>query len=224
MSRRVDLVSGDAPLSSLVGSMGPLDAEHVAAIELVAPMAAAALANRSYHVQRGFLCGDALCAARLAAERADQEPLAPGLLYVVAIVHELRLRLAEFSGRDDLLDSAELQCLTYRPGGSYRRHVDNSTGLTVGSSGRPVQRSVSFLVYLTPDDWDPTTDGGALRIHAHADQPTAVDVQALPGTLVIFDSSRVPHEVLQTQRTRLVLVGWLQELRAAQPAGGAAYP
>ena len=69
------------------------------------------------------------------------------------------------------------------------------------------------MVYLTPDDWDPASDGGALRAYAplggkaHGD--AFVDVQPTAGTLVLFDSARVAHEVLTTHRERMLLAGWL---------------
>ena len=53
-------------------------------------------------------------------------------------------------------------------------------------------------------------DGGQLRAYT-ADGPR--DIESLPGTLVLFDSATVPHEVLPTRRERHVCVGWLLEDR-----------
>jgi hypothetical protein len=78
-----------------------------------------------------------------------------------------------------------------------------------------------LLLYLTPDDWHVATDGGALRIH---DVPTTAsgcacesavtDIPPCAGTLVLFDSAAVPHEVLPTCRERCVIVAWLLESRS----------
>lgn len=35
------------------------------------------------------------------------------------------------------------------------------------------------------------------------------DVPPVPGTMVIFDSSKVPHAVMETRRSRRCVVGWL---------------
>ena len=129
---------------------------------------------------------------------------------VVRVVDELRALLASATGRP-LLERAELQCLKYKSGGSYRRHLDDSVNLSIGAAGNSVRRSISLLIYLTPDDWQPS-DGGALRCHIASD--TAVDILPMAGTLVLFDSASVPHEVCRTERARTVIAGWLQEARA----------
>ena len=76
---------------------------------------------------------------------------------------------------------------------------------------RPVRRSISLLLYLTPPDWRTEVDGGALRVHRQNAAP--LDVEPHAGTLVLFDSASVPHEVLPTRRERTVVVGWLMEDR-----------
>ena len=68
-----------------------------------------------------------------------------------------------------------------------------------------------MLLYLTPSGWNSATDGGELRIHPHAHLAHAVDVPPRAGSLCLFDSATVPHEVLPTQRGRLVVAGWLLE-------------
>ena len=72
-----------------------------------------------------------------------------------------------------------------------------------------MRRSLSLLLYLTPDDWDPVADGGHLRIH-HP-RGGGIDVPPMPGSLVIFDSASAVHEVLVTRRERTVIAGWLHE-------------
>ena len=132
------------------------------------------------------------------------------LLNVLQAVDSLRLPLARATGRP-LLEEAEVQLLRYQAGGCYRRHVDDATGINIGRMGRQVRRSVSFLLYLTPDDWDMAADGGALRIFVN---DKVLDVAPMAGTLVVlFDSAIAPHEVLKTYRARNLIAGWLQEQR-----------
>jgi hypothetical protein len=123
-------------------------------------------------------------------------------------------------------DLVELSYLLYEgnQGGRYGRHVDRQQLSSYH------QRSVSFLLYLGSGDgdeeeedaWDCARDGGALRIHGPAayatgqpvtvslsgDQQVHADVTPQAGTLVVFDSATVPHEVLVTQRSRICVVGW----------------
>jgi predicted 2-oxoglutarate/Fe(II)-dependent dioxygenase YbiX len=125
-------------------------------------------------------------------------------------------------------DLVELSYLLYEgnQGGKYGRHVDRRHRSSYH------QRSVSFLLYLgsgdaagdevEEDPWDCARDGGALRIHGPAayatgqpvtlslsgDPQVYADVTPQAGTLVVFDSATVPHEVLVTQRSRICVVGW----------------
>jgi SM-20-related protein len=135
-------------------------------------------------------------------------PLPPPLLDLVAIVDRLRQEVAVVTGRA-LVDAAELQVLQYTAGGHYMRHVD-----TGKSRSGALHRSVSFLLYLTDDEWEPATDGGELRIfdaQSDDDDTYLSDIAPVAGTLILFDSATVPHAVLPTQRNRLVIVGWLCE-------------
>ena len=47
---------------------------------------------------------------------------------------------------------------------------------------------------------------------------TSLDVLPTGGTIVIFDSTTVPHEVMPTSRARSVLAAWLLERRERDPA------
>ena len=134
---------------------------------------------------------------------AAWDVMPPALCELVGAVDELRAELRLATGRP-LLDEAELQLLAYPAGGHYSRHVDDG----VSTAHLPVRRSISMIVYLTDDDWITERDGGALRVHCDEGSPPFYDVAPEPGSLVIFDSSSVSHEVLQTARARLACVGW----------------
>eukprot|EP00591_Stephanopyxis_turris_P004775 CAMPEP_0195508106 /NCGR_PEP_ID=MMETSP0794_2-20130614/1408_1 /TAXON_ID=515487 /ORGANISM="Stephanopyxis turris, Strain CCMP 815" /LENGTH=289 /DNA_ID=CAMNT_0040634981 /DNA_START=230 /DNA_END=1099 /DNA_ORIENTATION=+ len=96
----------------------------------------------------------------------------------------------------------------YPEGGFYRRHCD----AIVGSAS--VLRAYSLLLYLN-EDWN-TDDGGELRLHFDSGRdflpdgevPNYIDVPPHGGTLVLFKSDKIPHEVLDTKSSRLAVVGW----------------
>ena len=102
----------------------------------------------------------------------------------------------------------ELLYAYYPKGGFYRRHRDAIPG------SASVLRSYSLLLYLNKD-WKPK-DGGQLLLHRDqggdflppGEVPNFVEVAPKGGTLVLFQSDAVPHEVLDTNAERLAVVGW----------------
>jgi len=111
---------------------------------------------------------------------------------------------------------SELLYAYYPQGGFYRRHRDAIAG------SASVLRTYSLLLYLN-GDWK-ETDGGHLRMHMDSggdelpvgEEPNYLDVAPTGGTLVIFDSEKIPHEVLDTNAERLAIVGWYnRELSAS---------
>ena len=97
-----------------------------------------------------------------------------------------------------LLD-VELHYAIYPPGAFYGKHVDQFRGNNL--------RKVSLVLFLN-DTWEPE-DGGQLRQY-ETQGPGYRDVLPLGGTLALFYSDLVPHEVLPTRRERLSLTGWLK--------------
>ncbi|KAL3768301.1 hypothetical protein ACHAW5_007964 [Stephanodiscus triporus] len=106
----------------------------------------------------------------------------------------------------------------YPRGGYYRRHRD-----AVPNSAS-VLRRYSLLLYLNGEGYDPDVDGGRLRIHLDGggdecppgEEPKFVDVDPIGGTLVLFRSDAIPHEVLDTNAERYAVVGWYN--RGVSPA------
>lgn len=95
------------------------------------------------------------------------------------------------------LDSYETHYALYPPGAGYRRHRDRF-------KDNPL-RMVSVVLYLN-SQWQPG-DGGELRLHL----PDAiVDVAPRAGTLAVFMSDSIVHEVLPAGRDRASLVGWFR--------------
>lgn len=104
----------------------------------------------------------------------------------------------------------ELLYVYYPRGGYYRRHRD-----AVPNSAS-VLRKYSLLLYLNKEGWDPDVDAGQLRLHLDGGgdhcppgvKPKFLDVDPHGGTLVLFKSEMIPHEVLDTSSERYALVGW----------------
>lgn len=87
----------------------------------------------------------------------------------------------------------------YQPGAFYKKHLDAFKGRS--------NRVLSTVFYLNPGWLE--ADGGQLLIYGDSDE--VVDrVTPLMGTLVVFLSDRVPHEVLATRRNRHSIAGWFR--------------
>lgn len=114
----------------------------------------------------------------------------------LALMDELRLVLNRelFLGLEDF----EAHFALYPPGAFYRKHVDRFRD--------DDRRTVSAVLYLNPD-WQPE-QGGQLRLY-FADGSIR-DVEPEAGTLVVFLSGDLPHEVLPANRERLSLTGWFR--------------
>ena len=137
----------------------------------------------------------------------------PGGLY--DILDNLRMTLDTLdpmsSSKLDI-NLMELLYVYYPQGGYYRRHRD-----AVPNSASAL-RKYSLLLYLNPPSWDPIDNAGQLRLHldggnddrppTNVVRPNYIDVNPLGGTLVLFKSEAIPHEVLNTNAERYALVGW----------------
>ncbi len=125
----------------------------------------------------------------------DDCPPSDALSEYLQIMDNLRLSLNRslFLG----LDLFETHYALYPPGAGYQRHIDRF-------QDNPL-RTVSVVLYLNTQ-WQPG-DGGKLRLHL-ADRTE--DVMPRAGTLVVFLSADLPHEVLKARRDRASLVGWFR--------------
>ncbi|WP_159970795.1 2OG-Fe(II) oxygenase [Pseudomonas sp. 8Z] len=96
------------------------------------------------------------------------------------------------------LEDFECHFACYAPGAFYQRHFDRFRD--------DDRRTVSAVIYLN-EDWLPE-QGGALRMYL----PDGGEHDVLPqaGTLALFMSAEVPHEVLAATRERLSLTGWFR--------------
>lgn len=96
------------------------------------------------------------------------------------------------------LDSFESHLALYQPGNFYRRHTDAFRGER--------NRVVSLVAYLN-EGWQPD-QGGELVLYP--DNLAPIKVTPEIGTVVLFLSEEIPHEVLVTQRTRFGVAGWFR--------------
>ena len=89
----------------------------------------------------------------------------------------------------------------YPAGASYKKHLDR---LRCAPS-----RVVSCILYLN-EDWS-EEDGGQLRLYHGPEEGAAWhDVLPAGGTLALFLSCDVYHEVLPARRERISLTGWFR--------------
>jgi SM-20-related protein len=112
-----------------------------------------------------------------------------------SLLDALRLSL----NRDLLLglESLEAHYAVYPVGSGYARHLDRFSDDDA--------RVVSCVLYLNAD-WR-IEHGGALRLHL----PEAeIDILPHGGTLVLFLSAEVEHEVLTATRQRMSIAGWFR--------------
>ena len=164
---------------------------------------------------------------------------------LLATVEALRVELAAALGLALEPFRTEVQYLDYPAGGYYQRHFDvgkrNGGWLSYGRDdagvkghynglqGSQWRRTLSFLFYLNDDAWCAARDGGALRVF----RPPGgggegggggggggghVDVIPAGGTLVLFRSDSVEHEVLETRRPRYAIAGWFRVARPGRPS------
>ncbi|QXH36045.1 2OG-Fe(II) oxygenase [Pseudomonas muyukensis] len=96
------------------------------------------------------------------------------------------------------LEDFECHFALYPPGAFYKRHLDRFRD--------DDRRMVSAVLYLN-EGWQ-VDDGGQLRMFLA--EGVEHDVQPLAGSLVVFLSGDVPHEVLPAGRERLSLTGWFR--------------
>ncbi len=98
------------------------------------------------------------------------------------------------------LATLEAHLALYPVGAFYHRHTDALAGAQT--------RVLSTVLYLN-DDWT-DADGGVLRLHVPSDDGEVIhNITPMGGTLALFLSDEIEHEVLPASRPRLSITGWL---------------
>jgi len=93
------------------------------------------------------------------------------------------------------MESIEAHYALYPTGAGYLRHRDRFRNND--------SRVLSLVCYLNPD-W-PENAGGALRLHL---PDGAIDIAPRAGTVVMFLSEEIEHEVLPATQPRLSIAAW----------------
>lgn len=96
------------------------------------------------------------------------------------------------------LDEVEAHFAHYPPGAGYARHRDRFRSDDA--------RVLSLVVYLNAD-W-PDDAGGALRLHLPGGPH---DIAPRMGTVAVFLSAEVEHEVLPADRPRFSVAAWFRQ-------------
>lgn len=123
---------------------------------------------------------------------------------------------------------AQLQLALYSgQGAGFLPHRDNPSGPSASvwhlglidylRSKAYKSRAVTAILYLNEPEWDVAATGGALRVYLGAapddelgdTAPDVRDISPCGGTLVVFDSRKVLHQVMPTFAPRLALTLWI---------------
>lgn len=117
------------------------------------------------------------------------------------------------------LHDYEAHFACYPPGAGYQAHYDQPLPINQSQSRQHGQRQglrlLSLVIYLN-SNWQPE-HGGQLVIWAdEAKSNRLAQIEPRAGTLVIFRSDQIFHEVLTAQAERLSITGWF---RREQPMG-----
>lgn len=98
------------------------------------------------------------------------------------------------------LTSFESHFAHYAQGDFYKKHQDSFKGCA--------NRVLSVVVYLN-NDWK-VEDGGELIIYTEEAEQHTIKVSPKFGTLAVFLSEEIPHEVLAAKRDRYSIAGWFR--------------
>lgn len=150
---------------------------------------AASIGRGQHQARHSHIRGDSICWL--------EENFAIGSQYL-AMMEQLRQQLnqAFYLG----LRSYEGHYAHYQTGSVYQRHVDRHQDNNA--------RVISAVCYLN-QDW-PLEAGGELKLYNNNNQ-LLLTLPPIGGTLVLFMSADMPHEVLAAHRSRYSIAGWFRQ-------------
>lgn len=140
---------------------------------------------------------------------------------------EALLESEEYFEFDSSLTSVQIARYPGDGHAGYPRHCDRGAECMTESMQHEDQiilsqtpkRLLTFVYYLTPADWNPQLDGGALRMFPPKTQQqnkddgagcNYFDVMPYPDRLVVFRSDIMEHQVLPSlRRDRIAITVWL---------------
>jgi hypothetical protein len=168
-------------------------------------------------------------------ENNNKAPLGDGILHCIKLLRGVPHALEAYHYATSRSHSHRIpqqcQLARYPAQSGYPRHLDqcdsNLAELGLLEYWRLSDyrgRSITSILYLNDDEWEGDLDGGQIRCyHRTGDtnrdghkgggtrgttDETFEDIIPLGGTLLIFDSRRIEHEVLPARRERLALTSW----------------
>ena len=100
-----------------------------------------------------------------------------------------------------------------RKGNQCREEASSINYANTSNGSTEKERLLTFVYYLTPDDWDLKQDGGCLRLFnddRDGGRGHYVDVAPYQNRMIVFRSDGVEHEVRPSlRRPRVALTVWL---------------
>lgn len=96
------------------------------------------------------------------------------------------------------IQTFEFHYAFYDQGSFYKKHLDQFQGND--------SRIYSIIIYLN-ENWSEGDGGELVLYHKSNTQILAPKM----GTMIFFDSSILPHEVLETKIQRMSITGWLKK-------------
>lgn len=160
----------------------------------------------------------------LSIRESDEEHGLHGdaLIHCVKLLRGIPFLLSRFDYTTSHSFAVPQQCqlARYKPDGSiYVRHLDRCN-LSMYDMGLVEflrasdyrERVVTAILYLNKSDWD---SGGELRVYSHHEQgderdEKGIDIMPTGGKLILFDSSKVEHQVLASRGDdRYALTCWI---------------
>ena len=129
------------------------------------------------------------------------------LLRAVQLLRALPSELQRHGYPSELQLPPTFLASAYPPGAHYQRHLDNY--------GADNARALTLILYANPS-WAPV-DGGDLQVEVGGE---AVRVPPTAGTLVLFDSRAIWHEVLPSKALRFAVTLWVYGPPPTPPVDG----
>ena len=167
--------------------------------------------DRTNHQNDSDVRQDQICVVK----ESDTNEHGDDMMHCIKLLRGIPFLLDRFNynSSSSYVVPRQLQLARYLPDGSvYIRHLDKCTstlaemgllGWLRSSDYR--YRAVTIILYLNDPAWN---SGGHLRCFGENDS-SSLDVNPTGGTLILFDSSKVEHQVLPSLMDRYALTIWI---------------
>jgi 2OG-Fe(II) oxygenase superfamily len=160
-------------------------------------------------------------------DNSDNDDCGPGLLQAIRLIRGVghALDIAHYCKANDLRVPQDCQLASYPGNGSagYKQHLDRCTS-TLTELGLLEYwrlsdfrgRVITVILYLNPADRT-RAEGGILRCTDVAaavaddddDHEAFFDIEPKGGSMVVFDASRIRHQVLPSSSERTAITCWI---------------